>query len=536
MVETVIVVHGTFSKDSTWWRRGGSFCIELNRRLESLNSEARAWSHLETDDVEFQWSGANSEQERRLAANKLAAYIRKLNQREDVSAIHYVAHSHGGNVLRMALQNAPWEKNASVIFLGTPFYEYSNSRISKRSFLRSSLRVFSRVLFFISLMLISVVISFFIFESLFPSIVFLMSILGFLLLLLGHVGSIEMEGRSILESLLKSFVGEHPALGASGSLYSGDGWCFLYRSDEAFHLLRIALAIREGKMDPLAGMGSVKFESYWLRKYGINTKDIIKYFPKFYRDSYLSKEKETKKRNFFSGELFFFKEIILDDLNFFSELGDRSLVKYLIFFFSPVFLVCFLLGWVSRLLAWPVYLIFAIIFILLDYLVLAPAVCFFGVLNRIISRIGVRALASRAFGDDTYLSSIKDVADLPNLSFVRRVVIPEEVEKQHLDCVAEYASSSVSKLYEEILIDGVDAEGIYQDLPSQLEKVFSEPYFIHCVYYHDAWIVDSMSKIISSTENDLLSDRLHYGDQLTVEYVDGKSETIEVDHRFFDKL
>ena len=93
----IITVHGTWAggKDldkPKWWE---------------ANSEFSDWLREELSDVEcvfeeFIWSGANSDRDRTDAACRLAARLRKLD-RSEYEKVHIIAHSHGGNVVELAL-------------------------------------------------------------------------------------------------------------------------------------------------------------------------------------------------------------------------------------------------------------------------------------------------------------------------------------------------------------------------------------------------------------------------------------------------
>jgi pimeloyl-ACP methyl ester carboxylesterase len=130
-MEPVIVVHGTFANEATWWRPDGSFCKILNSQLELMGSDAKCWDSIPTEAIgEYGWSGLNSEASRTYGAEKLAKKILELSQREGVRKIHFVAHSHGGNVLVKSLllfrRKIAKEKLGCFIFLGTPFISYKS--------------------------------------------------------------------------------------------------------------------------------------------------------------------------------------------------------------------------------------------------------------------------------------------------------------------------------------------------------------------------------------------------------------------------
>jgi hypothetical protein len=131
-MQPVIVIHGTFANEATWWRPGGSFCQLLDSHLKQEGSEAKCWDSIPAAEAisEFGWSGLNSEASRSHAAELLSKKIESLSRKPFIEKIHFVAHSHGGNVLlksfllcRREIDN---RKFGSFVFLGTPFFEYSS--------------------------------------------------------------------------------------------------------------------------------------------------------------------------------------------------------------------------------------------------------------------------------------------------------------------------------------------------------------------------------------------------------------------------
>ena len=131
-MEPVIVIHGTFANGATWWRPDGDFCRLLDNELRQSGSDARCWDSIPAKEAisEFGWSGLNSEASRSHAAELLSKKIASLSQRPFIEKIHFVAHSHGGNVLlksfllcRREIDN---RKFGSFVFLGTPFFEFSS--------------------------------------------------------------------------------------------------------------------------------------------------------------------------------------------------------------------------------------------------------------------------------------------------------------------------------------------------------------------------------------------------------------------------
>lgn len=131
-MEPVIVIHGTFANKATWWRPDGDFCRLLDHQLKQRRSKAKCWDSIPAAEAisEFGWSGLNSEASRSHAAELLSKKIEGLSRKPLVEKIHFVAHSHGGNVLLKSLllsrNEIDNQKLGSVVFLGTPFFEYSS--------------------------------------------------------------------------------------------------------------------------------------------------------------------------------------------------------------------------------------------------------------------------------------------------------------------------------------------------------------------------------------------------------------------------
>jgi len=95
--ELVINVHGTFASQpgnagGAWWQQGSEF----SRLLEQTGKLHVA--------LPFHWSGRNSEIERRRAARQLRYRIGELES--SGVPYHLVGHSHGGNVIWLALKQA----------------------------------------------------------------------------------------------------------------------------------------------------------------------------------------------------------------------------------------------------------------------------------------------------------------------------------------------------------------------------------------------------------------------------------------------
>lgn len=112
-----------------WWQIGSEFEGWLRSRLGTRGGAPLS----EGAFLEFSWSGRNSERAREEAAKKLSTLSGELA--ESGCGLHYLAHSHGGNVVRRALELGARGKRPfigsvrSVTAFGTPFFHYTISAL-----------------------------------------------------------------------------------------------------------------------------------------------------------------------------------------------------------------------------------------------------------------------------------------------------------------------------------------------------------------------------------------------------------------------
>jgi pimeloyl-ACP methyl ester carboxylesterase len=108
---TYILIHGTWSRNTTWHQEGGGFYDALYSAVDEHDSI-----------MSFFWSGALSESARNEAAEMLVSLIEIINDMHIV----LVGHSHGGNVamtvVRWLYQTMPDKRIQAVVLLGTPQY------------------------------------------------------------------------------------------------------------------------------------------------------------------------------------------------------------------------------------------------------------------------------------------------------------------------------------------------------------------------------------------------------------------------------
>ena len=110
-----------------WWQSESRFNRRLSERLVTRNG-----GEIARDEglLRFMWTGANLESARNRAAEDLAQEFRRLAKRG--GRLHVMAHSHGGNVVRRAVelvQRDPTTLAAigSITTFGTPFFTYRRS-------------------------------------------------------------------------------------------------------------------------------------------------------------------------------------------------------------------------------------------------------------------------------------------------------------------------------------------------------------------------------------------------------------------------
>jgi pimeloyl-ACP methyl ester carboxylesterase len=116
----VVLVHGTFAAKAPWTRPGSKFREVLEHRLRDI--------HIES----FDWTGANSENARRLAGQELRQKLVELHRAYPQALVYVVGHSHGGNVALYATNENPSETGvAGVVAIATPFLRARIRRVPK---------------------------------------------------------------------------------------------------------------------------------------------------------------------------------------------------------------------------------------------------------------------------------------------------------------------------------------------------------------------------------------------------------------------
>ena len=106
-----LIIHGTFAQHAVWHKPSGEFFKTLQRHAGP-----------NTQIYNFRWSGINSDEARLQAGITCKNYVRTIINPHD--KLHIVAHSHGGNVALVAVNQLTKEKSPlsieTLITLGTP--------------------------------------------------------------------------------------------------------------------------------------------------------------------------------------------------------------------------------------------------------------------------------------------------------------------------------------------------------------------------------------------------------------------------------
>jgi hypothetical protein len=116
---------GRAKRTPCWFERGSNFRIGLCSKLKDKGTSYKFIVH--------EWSGANSILARAKAAKDLAARLRALSVECPNAKQIVIAHSHGGNIVRLALEHLPNPGCVFVVTMGTPFMEVYPSLFIQRN-------------------------------------------------------------------------------------------------------------------------------------------------------------------------------------------------------------------------------------------------------------------------------------------------------------------------------------------------------------------------------------------------------------------
>lgn len=132
-----VIVHGTFARHLRWWRLGDggvpTFADRLEAALSRRGLAGTVWKPAlaagRTYEA-FGWSGRNRHDDRVNGGRRLAAELNALAQSVGATAdaplsVHFVGHSHGGNVvLETVARVSPAVRPGRVVLLGTPLLSF----------------------------------------------------------------------------------------------------------------------------------------------------------------------------------------------------------------------------------------------------------------------------------------------------------------------------------------------------------------------------------------------------------------------------
>ena len=132
-----VIVHGTFASGMRWWRLGEggtpTFADRLEGALARRGLPGTVWRPALAAGVgydAFAWSGRNRHEDRMAAGRRLAATLNDLAARVGATAgapltVHFVGHSHGGNVvLETVGRLTSAVRPGRVVLLGTPLLRF----------------------------------------------------------------------------------------------------------------------------------------------------------------------------------------------------------------------------------------------------------------------------------------------------------------------------------------------------------------------------------------------------------------------------
>ena len=443
--DTIIVVHGTFASESSWWRHGSTFCRKLDSRLEQLGVDARCWSGIEHESLQYQWTGRNSETARTLAAQKLATRIENFISNNPGKKIHFVAHSHGGNVVIKTLSGSGQRGSImfgelsnvvrSVTLLGTPLLEYESLREG------ISLRIFNQTILGIAILFAG---SSFIILSLSPVPFTLFNFFAPLLPSAIITANIVLAG----EHRKKHKLANLPTPTKFFNIYS--------RYDEAISLLK--------HCDQLGKKISVfdypQSKNYYLisgRVYFVNTfitseeKHIPPHLAVILLIRYCLSPSEP-----------------LDDLY-----GPRIVTRIFRHLLLPaVFPVALLLfvDWNS-----------------------GKVVSFFRRgMRKFAIRAGLKAIGRNAIGDDSPLDRVRSVE--PSGGFfnkINRVLIPKSVDEALLESTTREFGELTRRIYQEDYL-----RSNYGQIFDTVRNVLQDAQLVHSQYYCNDWCINKIAEVI----------------------------------------
>lgn len=99
----IFLIHGTWGKSSQGWYQiagpSNNFANRLAKKLEGTDLAGAVWR----DSTVFEWNAGNTHDDRLIAASDLATFLIRLRYQDPSAKFHFIAHSHGGNVVLTAI-------------------------------------------------------------------------------------------------------------------------------------------------------------------------------------------------------------------------------------------------------------------------------------------------------------------------------------------------------------------------------------------------------------------------------------------------
>ncbi len=459
--EYVVVVHGTFDRDGTWWRPGESFCRQLDAALASRGLPTKCWPLASPDlgdpvvVAPFSWDGLNSEASRSAAAAELAAYIRALSDAGESgppSRVFLVGHSHGGNVILdalRALHPVPIEQAADppipespavsdVFLLGTPVYQWAEKRTPAWLQVAVSL-MFAAALISLAIMRDGITIG--AYHVPWPLMIYTYACFFVTYLFLTY------RGRAQYQQPDKTTV-----------------HVLASRNDEALHLLRSALASSRHARHMARSLVNIRFDSMLARRFQPITRfvAITQWLARLAVDPPTSRLK--RGASWLLGVL--------------SGLG---------------LLVLMALG------------VPFVVLLVLDQTLfrLISAVLGFG--RRFALQLGIRAISRTALGLDVAGSRLATVTTAPTDFQVDQRPLDDETEALMLRRATGSAELLLRTFYGAAATSSEKGDGLSLD---QLAEVYQSPRYVHCQYYSQPEIIERIADGIANARRDMqLGDR-----------------------------
>jgi hypothetical protein len=476
--EVVIIVHGTFASTATWWRRGRDFATKLEQALAALGLDTTCWAGTLR---EFMWSGTNSDLAREEGARQLAEYVKKVVDECNPIRVHFVCHSHGGNVFLRAIGHLPRRCavpviNGTKVFLGTPFYHYVRWRNND-----DNVRKLEFHLIVMFLVLATMVY---------------FSIGGFLYFLVGLSAVLH----TVWFFSLPFRVGPSQPSGLKQGMFKDRNVIYSFGADEA--LLALQAAVEYWQFPVIKGLAfpAAKWRGKLAAQYPGLYINYVRYFSRYYRSVEVSDDAKFRLLPYLREEFGVFKQIP-------QEARDSGWVGACV----PIILLT--LAWP---IAYPLVLLRWLVLVVIDAGLLGGVVRLSPYLQRMAIRRGLRAAARAALGMDRFRQTVSSVRRTPDDHLIDwgyryhgrhegdlwlPAEIPKTVEKAVNDVAIRHASTTIAKAY---AVPDAQKNRLRLRM-DQVARIFSGHRYVHNQYYEQDWIVQDIARRIAANRhaNDL---------------------------------